>query len=304
MNRLPHVKEPFIISATNPNSPRHWAYKKLIESKSNRVKTFFSNTFDNPYLPKSYIDSLIERLDPKMAKRMVWGEWVEIDQERVYYSYNSDFNYRNRSYTVNEMLPIRICFDFNIGEGKPLSMVLAQFEQQNARDMGVWHFYNEVIVDGQRTLDCMEEAADRGLFDIGRQIIIHGDASGRHRDTRNVVSDYDIIEKFLSNYTRKDGRKIVFSNAVPKSNPPLRERHNMSNAYMLSSNGDRRLFVYKDCPTLDEGFRLTSLKSGGQYLEDDRNRYQHCTTAATYAVMSEWYSIGTTNNSGVYSIRG
>lgn len=304
VNRLPHVKEPFIISATNPNSPRHWAYKKLIESKSDRVKTFFSNTFDNPYLPKSYIESLIERLDPKMARRMVWGEWVEIDQERVYYSYNSDFNFKNYSYVVNEMLPIRLCFDFNIGEGKPLSMVVAQFDQRGSSDMGVWHFFDEIIIDGQRTLDCMEEAANRGFLDLSRQIIIHGDATGRHKDTRSIVSDYDIIEKYLSNYRKKNGGKVIYDIAVPKANPPLRERHNISNAYMLSASGDRRVFVYKDAQTLDEGFRLTSLKSGGQYLEDDRNRYQHCTTSATYAIMSEWYALDSARNSGVYSFRG
>lgn len=304
VNRLPHCREPFVISATNPNSPRHWAYRKLVETKSERVRAFFSNTFDNPYLPRAYIDSLIERLDPKMARRMVYGEWIEIDQERVYYAYDSDHNFKKQKYSVDERLPLRLHFDFNIGEGKPLSMVASQFKQERSDDMGEWHFFAEVIVDGQRTLDCMEEAAARGLLEHGSMVIIHGDATGRNRDTRNIGSDYDIIEKFLSNFKRKNGQKLNFKNRVPRSNPPLRERHNTSNAYMLGANGTRRLFVYEDCPTLDEGFRLTALRQGGQYLEDDRPRYQHCTTAATYGIMDEWFEIQSRRNSGVYSYRG
>lgn len=303
-NRIPHVKEPFVISATNPNSPRHWAYKKIIESKSDRVKTFFSNTFDNPYLPKAYIDSLIERLDPKMARRMVWGEWIEIDQERIYYAYDSAHNFKKMKYKFDPRLPLRLHFDFNIGEGKPLSMVCSQFKQDKVDDMGEWHFFDEVIVDGQRTRDSLEEAESRGLLELGAEIIIHGDATGRNRDTRGVGSDYDIIENFLSNFRRKNGQKVIYKMRVPRSNPPLRERHNISNAYMLNAAGARRLFVYEGCPTLDEGFRLTALKQGGHYLEDDKPRYQHCTTAATYGILDEWFEIESRRKTGSYSIRG
>lgn len=305
-NRLPHVKQPFVISATNPNSPKHWAYKKLICSKSPRVKTFFSNTFDNPYLPKAYVESLLERLDPKMARRMVYGEWIEIDQERVYYAYDSAFNFKPTKYKFDERLPLRLHFDFNIGEGKPLSMVCSQFIQRDASDLGEWHFFDEVIVDGQRTLDCMDEAASRGILDQGSMIYIHGDATGRHRDTRNKNSDYDLIEGFLARHKKKGGAPVNYKVLVDRANPPLRERHNISNAYMNSSNGMRRVFVYDGAPTLDEGFRLTALKSGGQYLEDDgpKCRYQHCTTAATYGIMYEYDLIESRKNSGVYSYRG
>lgn len=302
--RIPHIPEKFVLSATNPGSPKHWAHKKLVESKSPRVKTFYSKTHDNPYLPPSYVQGLLERLDPKMAQRMVYGLWVEIDQERVYYAYDSDHNFRKYKYKVVDGLPIRLHFDFNIGEGKPLSMVMSQFHQRAPNDMGEWHFFDEVIVDGQRTLDCMEEAASRGLFDLGTNFIVHGDATGRHRDTRSKVSDYDIIEKFLANFRNRKGEPIRFKTQVRKDNPPLRERHNTSNGYMLSASGQRRLFVYEGCETLDEGFRLTALKKGGQYLEDDTDRFQHCTTAATYGVMDEFYALESKGSGGATSIRG
>jgi hypothetical protein len=55
---------------------------------------------------------------------------------------------------------------------------------------------------------------------------------------------------------------------------------------MRNAKGEVRLQVYKGCETLDKGFRLTHLKKGGQYLEDDSDFYQHVTTAAGYGIMS------------------
>jgi hypothetical protein len=266
-------------------------------AKSPKVKVYYSNTYDNPYLPRSYIDSLKERLDERMARRMIYGEWIELATDVIYYSYERQHNYKDESYQIDKRFPIRLCFDFNIGLGKPLSMVLAQYLPFN----DTWHFFNEVIVEGQRTLDCMEEAAARGLFSFNQQYIVHGDASGRHNDTRSKTSDYDIIDKFLSNYQTKDGRSLNYRVDVPRANPPIRDRHNVVNGYICNSNGVRKLFVYKEAPTVDEGLRLTKLRSGGSYLESDEDRFQHCTTAIGYAIMFE-YNTRSTGASGPKSL--
>jgi hypothetical protein len=281
-NRVPHVKEPFVISATNPDSPSHWAYEKLIMSKNPLVKVFYSNTFDNPYLPKSYIEQLKSRLDEKMAQRMIYGRWIEIATEVVYYSYSNE-NFRPTDYEIDLRYPIRIHYDFNIGDGKPLSVVFSQY----IKEKDEWHFFDEIIVDGQRTLDSLDEAASRGLLDHDQLYLIHGDATGSSRDTRSKLSDYEQIDKFLSNYQVK-GRKMRFRLDVPRSNPPIRQRHNIVNAYCKDANGRHKLFVYKNAKTLDKGMRLTRLKSGGQYLENDQDWWQHCTTALGYGVVFQY----------------
>lgn len=281
-NRLPHVKEPWVLSCTNPDSPSSPWYKKLITSDSPQVKVFYSNTFDNPYLPPSYIENLKGRLDERMAQRMLYGKWLEVYTEVVYFSYTSE-NFVKSEYKVDTKYPIRLSWDFNIGEGKPLSLVLMQYITEKDQ----WHIFDEVIVDGQRTLDSLEEAAARGLLDFPTRYIIHGDASGKNNDTRSFGSDYTIIEKFLDNYQNNRGQKIIYTRDIPSKNPPIRERHNAMNSYIKNANGQKKLFVYKKAPTCDEGLRLTKLKSGGQFLEDDKDRYQHCTTAIGYAVMVE-----------------
>lgn len=281
VGRLGHVTENIFIAATNPDSPAHWGYKYFIlgaeQFKTRHV--FYSVTSDNPFIPQKYVDQLLQDLDPKMAQRMIYGKWIEIADEVVYYSYDRDKHFVNADYRVVTTHPIHIAYDFNIGEGKPMSCVFYQHIDD------VFHFFDEIVIFGARTENTLEEAKARGLLSHPTVYKIHGDASGKHKDTRNNLSDYQIIEAFLKR------NAVSYHYEVPASNPPIRERHNTVNAYMLNSNNQVRLKVYKACKTLDEGFRLVKLKPGANFLEDDSKSYQHVTTAAGYGVM--WYHLQT-----------
>lgn len=299
VGRLPHVPETVLISATNPDAPSHWAHKKLIEAKSDRVKVYYSNTFDNPYLPKTYVHGLLERLDEKMAQRMIYGKWVEINSEVIYYAYGQHCR-RHGVYEINPNYPIILTFDFNIGEGKPLSMACMQYLPIEDE----FHIFDEVVVEGYRTLDTMDEAVSRGLIDPKYSYIIRGDRSGKSRDTRSVKSDYALISDFLENLNL-NGHRVNFTLQVPKANPPIKERHNTVNGYMKNALGKTRLFVWDKAKKADEGFRLTSLKSGGNFIEDDSKDYQHITTAIGYSVVYEarlraFKSQGASGNIGGY----
>lgn len=277
VGRLSHINEKFIISATNPDSPSHWVYKYFIESQFKTRKVFYSITTDNPFLPESYVKQLKEELDPKLAQRMIYGQWVDINEEIIYYAYERDYNFKQEAYSVNERFPIFISWDFNIGEGKPLSCVLFQFIDDTL------HIFDEVVVHGMRTGESCDELSDRGLLNYNTKYILTGDAAGRSRDTRNNRSDYDIIKLFFSNYM-VNNRIMNFQMYFKLSNPPVRSRHNLVNSYCLNSNGKRRLFVYSKAKVCDEGLRLSRLKKGGNYIEDDSKHYQHITTALGYGL--------------------
>lgn len=281
VGRLPNVKESWIISCTNPDAPSHWAWKYFIGEPSPTRHVYYSLTEQNPFLPKSYIEQLKRDLDPKLARRMLKGEWIEIASDVIYYAYSRDRNYLDAVYVPNLRYPINISFDFNIGLGKPMSAVCAQ------QIDGHFHFFGEAVIHSANTEEILNEYAGRGLFELPCKFIINGDATGKNRDTRSNKSDYDIIRQFLQRYTRKDGSRPIFEIRVPLRNPPVRTRHNRVNAYCLNSDGKSRLTVYKDAATLDEGFRLTALKSGGDYIEDDSKSFQHITTAAGYCIMEQ-----------------
>jgi len=291
VGRLPHVPQAFVLYMANPEAPSHFLYDDFqIGARQARAKSadlnptrhvYFSRTEDNPFLPAWYIGQLKRDMDPKLARRLLYGEWVEIAGEVIYRSYTEAGNFRPESYTVQEHLPIYISWDFNVGEGKPLSLCLSQYHG------GAFHFFAEVVVDGAHTDDALEELAARGLLKYETHYIIHGDATGAARSTQSKHSNYDLIRDFFNRYRPPHGGRFDFTVDVGKSNPPVRTRHNVVNAYCRNEAGQRRFFVYRDCPTLNKGMKLTKLKKGGQYIEDDGPGcpYQHITTAAGYHVM-------------------
>lgn len=276
VGRLPHIKQNWLVIATNPDEPDHWLYKDVIGKPNETTHVYYSKLIENPYLPESYERNLRENMDPLLARRMLDGEWISIIGEGVYHAY-SDKNRVAGSYTPDPHYPVLISWDFNIADGKPLSACVAQ------RVGGVFHIYGEVIVEGMNTAESCDELAQRGFIDPAFSYEIHGDATGRHRDTRSNLSDWDIIRKFFANH-KVNGRAVRHTFEVPRSNPPVRKRHNIVNATCLNANGEVRLLVYDGAETVDQGFRMTKLKKGGQYVEDDSKAYQHVTTAVGYMI--------------------
>jgi hypothetical protein len=274
VGRLPHVKKKFILCATNPSSPSHWAYKYFFTDARPTRHVYLSRTEDNKFLPEEYIRQLKQDLDPKQARRMIYGEWIEIEEERVYHSYDSDKQFKKETeYGINPYYPVAICFDFNIALGKPMSSCAYQYINDH------FHVFDQKIVEGARTSDIMDEWFESGILTKGYEILVHGDATGAARDTRSILSDYDVIKKYLSNIPG-----LKFKMEVPRENPPIRTRHNRLNAYCMNELGQCRMTVYKKAKTVDEGLRLTALKPGANYVEDDSKAYQHVTTALGYGI--------------------
>ena len=277
LRRIPQVKQNILIAATNPDAPSHWVYKYFIQPNLNEVhpyiKVFYSITDHNPFLDPAYCKQLRQSMSPKEAERYLEGKWNELKGEVIYYEYDSRIQYlKNTDYIINPEHPIGITFDFNIGEGKPISAIMFQFIDKK------FHFFAESVIFGARTFEVIDDFSSRGLLKQDYKYAIYGDAAGKNRDTRSIRSDYDIIKQNLDN----SGIKYTYN--VPPANPALRTRHNKVNAYCKNAEGEVRLFLYSGCKTADEGLRLTKLKKGGNYIEDDSKHYQHITTAMGYAI--------------------
>lgn len=281
LRRLPHVKENVLIAATNPDSPSHWVYRYFFLEKAFTKFVFKSVTTDNPFLDPVYIEQLKRDLDPKAVQRYIYGEWIELTKDQVYYNYENKRNFVEEvDITPDDRRVLKLCHDFNIGKGKPMSAV-ASFKRGDA-----YHCFKSYHVEGARTNDIMEEIAASGVLDEFLKVEVYGDASGGSNDTRSIETDYDIIESFLSNYVIKTGERkgqqIVFEMKVPRSNPPVRRRHNLVNAFFMNDNKEVRLYLYDKW--LDEGFRLTSFKKDSFMIEDDSLPQQHATTAIGYMI--------------------
>ena len=275
VGRIPHIKTNLILCATNPDSPAHWAYKYFVKKRLPTRHVYYSLTSDNPFLPQTYIDGIKETLSEKEVQRMLYGQWIEIASEMVYYNYSTEVNYVSTGFKIDARYPLDLFFDFNIGYGKPMSCGFGQVVYD------VFKCYRSFIVEGANTEDILDEMAKSGVFELPLKFRVYGDASGRNRDTRSNKTDYDIIYSFLNKYKRtKDNSSLEFEMEVPKANPPVRERHNYANGVFKNSKGLVKFLCYDD--NSDEGLRLTKLKKGSGYIEDDSFKYQHITTAITY----------------------
>lgn len=277
LRRVPGVTENFFIGATNAGEPSHWIHKYFMDEPREKPRptrrVFYSLTEANPFLDPVYVQQLKADYTKKEVMRYLEGQWIELNTEAIYYAYKSETNYRARQvYTIDKNHPIWISHDFNIAAGKPMSAILFQYIDDT------FHFFAEAVIEGARTAELIEDIDGRGLLFKGIPYMVCGDAAGKNKDTRSSRSDYDIIMRELQT------RDINATFKVLPSNPPIRTRHNEVNRYCENGLGLSRLFLYHGCKVADEGMRLTKLKPGASYIEDDSKAYQHVTTAIGYGV--------------------
>ena len=296
------IPENIFIAATNPDDPSHEAFKFFIKGSKKKnyyavkcdkdghpnIHTYYSLTEQNPFLPSWYHSSLRAKYDTKMIQRMLYGVWLYISTDVVYYNYNPEKHFVP-NLEINKSLPLRISFDFNIAKGKPMSSCLLQFNRhatnKTIKDKR-FRFYDEVSVEGAKTSNAMDEWAGKGWFDLKHnpQIIVHGDQTGKRSDSRGIQSDYDIIEKYLANYERKDGKSLNYEVEIPSVNPPVRERHNFVNGQLENSYKICAVVVDDKCYFIDAGFSNTRLSENSKYTEDQTTEGQDMSSAATYAI--------------------
>jgi hypothetical protein len=271
VGRLTHVKENLVICATNPAGPSHEAYQHFIVTKNKCRHVYYSVTTDNPYLPAHYKDQLLELYDERQALRYIYGKWVDIAEENIYYAFDEKLSVVD-NIEMNPLYPVIISYDFNIGLNKPISAAVHQYINGN------FLFFDEIVIHGADTASTIEEGIGRGIIGPKVVYVIRGDATGRARSTKSIKSDYEIIEKCLSN------AGVKFRIDVPLSNPPLRTRHNVVNGQLKNAKGNTHIFISRKCKNIIKGLKQAKLKKGSTYLEDDSDPTQHITTSLGYSI--------------------
>jgi hypothetical protein len=273
INRLAHVKENFLLMLTNPGEPDHYLYDYFIEGQNKHSDRFvyYSQTDKNPYLDPNYIKKLRESYSNLMAERYLRGRWISIFGKGIYHAF-SEKNMAKKTYKIDPNYPIYLSFDFNIASGKPLSSIMYQYKNK------IFHFFAESVIEGAYTYEGVDDFYNRGLINRDHFYIIQGDATGRNRDPSSKQTNYDVIESYLTQ------RFIKFEMDVPTRNPPIRTRHSIVNAQCCNDLNQVRVKFYDGVPVAIQGMKLTRLKKGANYIEDDSVRSQHITTAIGYGI--------------------
>lgn len=148
-------------------------------------------------------------------------------------------------------------------------------------------------VSKQSALEFVEKFKDHQ----NKHVLVYGDPAGQAGEKHGHASDYSDIEGVL----RAHGWK--FTRKVKPAHPAIKDRQNAVRAKICTADGHRSLFVNPaTAPWCDKGLATVQLQEGSTFQEDQKNKYQHITTAIGYCVDVEWPVIKRTGS--MKTIRG
>lgn len=191
-----------------------------------------ASTYDNPFLPKEYIQNILDNYDPILADLYLRGEIVSLNQNKVYHFFDRKRHHRDRVLTKEDK-NIYVTIDFNIGgccsnvyvidKGYPIAV-----DEFVSRD--TYDFINNLI-----------QFKDHN-------VTVYPDASGRANRTNASRTDIQIIED------------AGFQIDAPKANPPIRDRVNSFNALLAH---DRYGINTDKCPNLTNALEIQGYDDKG-----------------------------------------
>jgi phage terminase large subunit len=232
-----------------------WLYEFFIKDATENKAVIKAKTYDNPFLPAGYIETLKETYTTAQVDAYLNGEFVNINSASVYTGYNRKAHRTDATPLDKEILFVGL--DFNITN---MNAVI------HAKRNGKLYAIGEIagVYDTQTMCDYLK------LNYPTNQLIINPDASGNARSTSGA-SDFAIL--------KQNGFEV----AAPKKNPAVTERVNAVN---LAFQNDNYYINDKLCPTYSEALENQAYKSG---VPDKTSGFDHITEAGGYCVFKNLF---------------
>lgn len=159
----------------------------------------------------------------------------------------------------------------------PLSSAIAVVRK------GVPYLVDEIVLESAVSAQSAEEFVERYKDHKNKFVYLYGDPAGRAGEKHGHKSDYIDIEDIL----RRE--KWKFERRVRPSHPSIKDRQNAVRAKIRNAAGETSLFVNpKTAPWTHKGLATVQLQEGSTFQEDQKNQYQHITTAVGYFVDVHW----------------
>jgi hypothetical protein len=194
---------------------------------------------------------------------------------RIYEDYDGRIGGRN--YTDATIDPHEELFWMHDQNFTPLSSAIAVVRK------GIPLILSEIVLESAVSEQSAMEFVDKFKDHRNKLVNIYGDPAGRAGEKHGHKSDYVKIEDIL----RIHGWK--FRRRVRPSHPSIRDRQNAVRAKIWNAAGETTLFVNPTtAPWSHKGLATVQLQEGSTYQEDQKNPYQHITTAIGYFVDVHW----------------
>jgi hypothetical protein len=246
-----------------------WVYKRFIGNPSKDYRAILAKPSENTYLlatTPDFYDRLKESYDDRFYRQEVLGEYLSFDGNGVYSSFD------RASHLTDDLEPLRnlpLCWslDFNVD---PMCSVIAQIDNCTV------YVVDEICLHRATTQDACAEFINRySSHDPG--IWIFGDASGKARQTTGYT-DYEVIDDYF-----KANSTLVLTFKVPKANPPVKDRINVTNRQLKNASGASGVLIHKKCLELIQDLEQVSFKANTFEIDKDRDRMRtHMSDAFGY----------------------
>lgn len=221
-------------------------------------------------LPEDVISSMKDNMGEKQFKQEFEASF-ETASGRIYEDY-SELNYTNETIKPHEI--IWWMHDQNF---TPLSSAIGVRRENSL------HLLDEIVLTSAISKQSADEFVEKFKDHQNKTVYIYGDPAGRAGEKHGHKSDYNDIEDVLS----ANGWK--FQRRVANAHPAIKDRQNAVRAKIKSASNVVSLYVnVAKAPWCHKGLATVQLQEGSTFQEDQKNQYQHITTAIGYCVAYEW----------------
>lgn len=240
-----------------------------------KAKTGFSNDYEVfHWMTSEIFPEMAAAAEKVMSARQFSQEFrasFETAGGRIYE------NYGKHNSTDERILPHEQLWWMHDQNFTPLSSAIGV---RRGNDL---YLLDEIILESAISKQSAMEFVDKYKDHRNKHVIIYGDPAGRAGEKHGHASDYTDIEGVLKSngwsYTRK----------VKPAHPAIKDRQNAVRTKIQTASGAVSLYVNPiTAPWCHKGLATVQLQAGSTFQEDQKNKYQHITTAIGYCIDYEW----------------
>lgn len=219
-------------------------------------------------------DDVIVAMKRAMSKKQFRQEFeasFETAAGRIYEDYGKD------NHTDERIKPHEALLWMHDQNYTPLSSAIG------VRRGNSLYLLDEIVLTSAVSRQSAIEFVEKFKNHQNKVVFLYGDPAGRAGEKHGHASDYTDIEQVL----RTNGWKCI--RKLKPAHPAIKDRQNAVRGKIRSADGSISLYVNPvTAKWCDKGLATVQLKEGSSFQEDDKNKYQHITTAIGYCIDYEW----------------
>ncbi len=260
----------------------NWFYKLYNYASTAKDPEWSAYTWkSSELLDEKTIEAAKRRMSAKQF-RQEYEASFETVSGRIYEDY-SPANYTTETIQAHE----QICYycDFNFtpnshGIGVIRDLACNVVTRQVIRGV---YLLDEIILTSAVGQHNAQEFVERYKNHNNKSLRLYGDRSGKNGEKHGLETEYVTMERIFQNAGWKVERR------VKNANPAIIDRQNAVRAKLCNAAKEVTLFINPNtAPWTHEGMATVCTKEGSSFLEDDKNDYQHITTAFGYFIDYEF----------------